>query len=88
MAFKLGRMYRLHVRMHPFLKSWLQASYFWDLSSEAVSEQNGRARSYNIGVTGGGCFMERWLTSSFEDRESALISRRYGVHGFFIQLLY
>ena len=30
--------------------------------------------------------MERWLTSSFEDRESALISRRYGVPGFFILL--
>ena len=28
------------------------------------------------------------LTSSFEDRESALISRRYGVPGFFILLLY
>ena len=32
--------------------------------------------------------VERWLTSSFEDRESALISRRYGVPGFFILLLY
>ena len=32
--------------------------------------------------------VERWLTSSFEDRESALISRRYGVHGFFFLLLY
>ena len=32
--------------------------------------------------------MERWLTSSFEDRESALISRRYGVPGSFILLLY
>ena len=32
--------------------------------------------------------MERWLTSSFEDGESALISRRYGVPGFFILLLY
>ena len=31
---------------------------------------------------------ERWLTSSFEDRESALISRRYGVPWFFILLLY
>ena len=30
----------------------------------------------------------RWITSSFEDRESALISRRYGVPGFFILLLY
>ena len=28
--------------------------------------------------------VERWLTSSFEDRESALISRRHGVPGFFI----
>ena len=28
------------------------------------------------------------LTSSVEDRESALISRRYGVPGFFILLLY
>ena len=28
--------------------------------------------------------MERWLNSSFEDRESALISRRNGVPGFFI----
>ena len=28
------------------------------------------------------------VTSSFEDRESALISRRYGVPGFFILLLY
>ena len=27
--------------------------------------------------------VERWLTSSFEDRESALISRRNGVPGFF-----
>ena len=26
--------------------------------------------------------MERWLTSSFEERESALISRRYGCPGF------
>ena len=26
--------------------------------------------------------MERWLTFSFKDRESALISRRYGVPGF------
>ena len=32
--------------------------------------------------------MERWITSSFEDRESALISRRYAVTGFFILLLY
>ena len=32
--------------------------------------------------------VKRWLTSSFENRESALISRRYGVPGFFILLLY
>ena len=32
--------------------------------------------------------VERWLTSSFEDRESAHISRRYGVPGLFILLLY
>ena len=32
--------------------------------------------------------MERWLTSSFEHRESALIFRRYGVPGIFILLLY
>ena len=32
--------------------------------------------------------VERWLTSTFKDRESALISRRYGVPGFFILLLY
>ena len=32
--------------------------------------------------------MERWLTSSFEDRESAHISRKYGVPGSFILLLY
>ena len=32
--------------------------------------------------------VERWLNSSFEDRESALISRWYGVPGFFILLLY
>ena len=32
--------------------------------------------------------MERWLTSSFENRESALITRPYGVPGFFILLLY
>ena len=32
--------------------------------------------------------VERRLTSPFEDRESALISRRYGVPGFFILLLY
>ena len=31
--------------------------------------------------------VERWLSSSFEDRESALISRRYGVPGFFILLI-
>ena len=31
--------------------------------------------------------MERWLTSSFEDRELALISRRNGVPGFFIKPL-
>ena len=30
--------------------------------------------------------MERWLTSSFEYRESALITRGYGVPGFFILL--
>ena len=32
--------------------------------------------------------VERWLTSSFEERESALICRQYGVQGFFILLLY
>ena len=32
--------------------------------------------------------VERWLTSSFEDRESALISRQYGVPGIFTLLLY
>ena len=32
--------------------------------------------------------VERWLTSSIEDRESALISRRYGMPGSFILLLY
>ena len=32
--------------------------------------------------------VERWLTSSVEDRESALISRRYGVPGSFILWLY
>ena len=32
--------------------------------------------------------VERWLTSSVEDRESALISWRYGVPGSFIVLLY
>ena len=32
--------------------------------------------------------VERWLTSSFEDRESALISRPYWVPRFFILLLY
>ena len=32
--------------------------------------------------------VERWLTSSVEDRESALISRRYGVPESFILLLY
>ena len=32
--------------------------------------------------------VERWLTSSFEDRESALISRRDGVPGFFILFFY
>ena len=32
--------------------------------------------------------MERRLTSSFEDRESALISRQYGVPGIFYLLLY
>ena len=32
--------------------------------------------------------MERWLTSSVEDRESTLISRWYGVPGSFILLLY
>ena len=32
--------------------------------------------------------VERWLTSSVEDRESALISRPYGVPGSFILLLY
>ena len=32
--------------------------------------------------------LERWLTSSFEDRDSALISRRYGVPRFFILLLF
>ena len=32
--------------------------------------------------------VERWLTSTVEDRESALISRWYGVPGFFILLLY
>ena len=32
--------------------------------------------------------VERWLNSSFEDRESALIFRPYGVPGFFILLLF
>ena len=32
--------------------------------------------------------VERWLTSSVEERESALISRLYGVPGSFIMLLY
>ena len=32
--------------------------------------------------------VETWLTSSVEDRESALIFRRYGVPGSFILLLY
>ena len=32
--------------------------------------------------------MERWLTSSVEDGESALISRQYGVPGSFLLLLY
>ena len=32
--------------------------------------------------------MERRLISPFEDRESALISRQYGVPGVFILLLY
>ena len=32
--------------------------------------------------------VKRWLTSSVEDRESALISRRYGVPASFILLLY
>ena len=32
--------------------------------------------------------VQSWLTTSFEDRESALISRRYGLHGSFILVLY
>ena len=32
--------------------------------------------------------VESWFTSSVEDRESALIVRRYGVHGAFLDLLY
>ena len=32
--------------------------------------------------------VESWLISSVKDRESALISRRYGVHRPFLQLLY
>ena len=32
--------------------------------------------------------VEIWLTSSVEDKESALISRLYGVHGALLQLLY
>ena len=32
--------------------------------------------------------MENWLTSSVKDRESALILRRYVVHGTFFELLY
>ena len=32
--------------------------------------------------------VERWLTSSVEDRKTALISRRYGLPGSFILLLY
>ena len=31
--------------------------------------------------------MENWLTSSVKDRESALILRRYVVHGTFFELL-
>ena len=31
--------------------------------------------------------MEKWLTSSVKDRESALILRRYVVHGTFFELL-
>ena len=32
--------------------------------------------------------VESWLTSSVKDRESALISIRYGVNGAFVELLY
>ena len=32
--------------------------------------------------------MEKWLNFSVEDRESALISRPYGVPGYFILLIY
>ena len=46
------------------------------------------SRTYSEGKTPLEVLEERWLTSSFEDRESALISRRYGVPGFFILLLY
>ena len=31
--------------------------------------------------------VESWLTSSVEAKESALILRRYGVHGTFLELL-
>ena len=40
--------------------------------------------TYAYGKTPLEVLVERWLTSSFEDRESALISRQYGVPGFFI----
>ena len=46
------------------------------------------SHTYSCGKTPLEVLVESWLTSSFEDRESVLISRQYGEPGFFILLLF
>ena len=43
--------------------------------------------TYSLGKTPLEVLVENWLTSSVKDRESALILRRYVVHGTFFALL-
>ena len=47
-----------------------------------------KASAFNVREAPLEVLVKRWLTFSMKDRESALISRRYGVPGFFIPLLY
>ena len=60
--------------------------------SGSIALETGNTGSFSHPECGGKTalevLVEIWLTSSVKDRESALILRRYGVHGAFLQLLY
>ena len=59
------------------------------LSIALKAENTGSlSHTYSLGKTPLEVLVESWLISSVKDRESALISRRYGVHRPFLQLLY